>query len=52
MRRRGNGPLLEPGELIAGPQQGHGCGKLARIVWAVWRRDETFHAQPRLIAAA
>ena len=28
------------------------ANKLARIVWAVWRRDETFHAQPRLIAAA
>ena len=26
--------------------------KLARIVWVVWRRDETFHTQPRLTAAA
>ena len=28
------------------------ANKLARIVWAVWRREETFHPQPRLIAAA
>ena len=28
------------------------ANKLARLVWAVWCRDETFHAQPRLIAAA
>ncbi len=27
------------------------ANKLARIVWAVWTRDETFHAQPHVIAA-
>ena len=28
------------------------ANKLARIVWAVWRTDDIFHARPRLTAAA
>jgi hypothetical protein len=28
------------------------ANKLARIVWAVWRTDDVFHAKPRMTAAA
>jgi hypothetical protein len=28
------------------------ANKLARIVWAIWRTGEVFHARPRLNAAA